>query len=402
MKKLARNIVATILGNQIRRLCKKNDIKVIGIVGSIGKTSTKLAVAKVLSSRYSVRHQEGNYNHLVTAPLVFFGESTPSLFNPLAWLMVFLRNEKQIRQKFPFDIVVLELGSDGPGQLKEFKKYLRLEIAVVTAITPEHMAFFRDLDEVAREELSVQDYSSLMLINRDLCDDKYIESLDNKLTYSLKKATDYKAADFEINQSLSIPEQYSHLAAAAVGTKLGIDKTEIKGSFKNIKPFSGRMQQLKGIKDSLIIDDSYNSSPEAVKLALDTLYKIKAPQKIALLGSMNELGSYSPAAHQEIGDYCDSKKIDLLITLGPDANKYLAPAAEAQGCRVQKFDSPYDAGGFIKQEIKSKAAVLVKGSQNKVFAEEAIKSILADSKDATKLVRQTPQWLKIKQRAFKK
>jgi len=115
----------------------------------MGKTSTKLAIANTLSTKYKVQHQEGNYNDLVTAPLVFFGEATPSLFNPLAWLAVFWRNEKKLRQTYPYEIVVLELGTDGPGQIDRFKKYLNLEVAVITAITPEHMEFFGALDEVA-------------------------------------------------------------------------------------------------------------------------------------------------------------------------------------------------------------------------------------------------------------
>jgi UDP-N-acetylmuramoyl-tripeptide--D-alanyl-D-alanine ligase len=160
------------------------------------------------------------------------------------------------------------------------------------------------------------------------------------------------------------------------------------------------MQKLTGINNSIIIDDSYNSSPVAAKLALDTLYGLESPQKIAILGNMNELGDYSKQAHEEIGSYCDPKQLELVITIGPDANKYLGPVAVTRGCGVKSFDSPYEAGEFIKPLIKSGAVILVKGSQNKVFAEEAIKLLLANPADEAKLVRQSPQWLKIKQKAF--
>jgi UDP-N-acetylmuramoyl-tripeptide--D-alanyl-D-alanine ligase len=141
MKQLARSIVAKILGYQVKRLYKKNNIKVVGVVGSIGKTSTKLAIARVLSAKYKVRYQDGNYNDLVTVPLIFFGEPEPSLYNPLAWLATFWRNQRQVNKSYPYDVVVVELGSDTSGLISEFRAYLRLDIAVITAITPEHMEF---------------------------------------------------------------------------------------------------------------------------------------------------------------------------------------------------------------------------------------------------------------------
>jgi UDP-N-acetylmuramoyl-tripeptide--D-alanyl-D-alanine ligase len=390
-----------ILGYQVRRLCKKNQIKVIGVVGSIGKTSTKLAIAEVLKSQFRTRSQEGNYNHLITAPLVFFGEQTPSLFNPLAWIAVFWRNQRQLSRPYPYDIVVLELGTDGPGQIIEFKKYLNLEIGVVTAIAPEHMEFFNSIDEVAKEELSIQKFATLILANKDLCSDNFLKNVSQLLTYSVKTQADYVPKKLGIDlEAKTTAEQYSLLAAATVASKMGVQSDIIKASLATIQPFAGRMQKLQGIHGSIIVDDSYNSSPEAVKLALNSLYEMKAPQKIAVLGNMNELGDYSKGAHEEIGKLCDPKQLELVVTIGPDANEYLAPTAQANGCQVQKFDSPYKAGEYIRPLVKKNAAILVKGSQNRVFAEETIKSLLANPADSQKLVRQSPAWLKKKNKAF--
>jgi UDP-N-acetylmuramoyl-tripeptide--D-alanyl-D-alanine ligase len=416
VKTVAKSLVAAILGWQLRRLQKKNNFKVVAVTGSIGKTSTKLAIANVLSTKFHVRHQDGNYNHLVTVPLVFFGEATPSLFNPFAWLGVFWRNEKQINAKYLYELVVLELGTDGPNQISQFKKYLRLEIAVVTAITPEHMVLFRTLDDVAKEELSVSAFSSLLLANKDLCDEKYLTSLPELLTYGVHKPADYmlksdgsKALVTSGKETLldtdvtskSEAELYSILAAAAVGHKLGMQPEEIKKGIIDIKPVAGRMQRLAGVNSSIIIDDTYNASPEAVRLALSSLYKMDSPQKIVVLGNMNELGTSSEEEHRKIGEYCDSKQLSLVLTLGPDANEYLAPAAEANGCKVISFDNPYTVGDYLKPIIKPGAIILAKGSQNGVFAEEALKILLADPKDQTKLVRQESQWLRIKNKAFK-
>jgi len=137
-----------------------------------------------------------------------------------------------------------------------------------------------------------------------------------------------------------------------------------------------------------------------MKAALHTLYRLAAPQKIAVLGNMNELGKYSEAAHHEIGQYCDPKQLDLLVTIGPDANKYLALTAAAKGCKVQQFDDPYSVGEYLKPIVKKGALVLVKGSQNRVFAEETVKLLLANPKDAEKLVRQSAEWLKKKAKLY--
>ncbi|MBX4201655.1 UDP-N-acetylmuramoyl-tripeptide--D-alanyl-D-alanine ligase [Candidatus Saccharibacteria bacterium] len=414
MKKLAKKIVVTKLGYQLRKLKQKNDFKVVAVVGSIGKTSTKLAIARVLSSKYKVCYQDGNYNDIVTVPLIFFGQKLPSLFNPIAWLILLWNNKKQLRRKYPFDVVIIELGSDGPGQIAEFKQYLDIDIAVVTAIAPEHMANFSSLDDVAREELAVAGFSKSLLANADLCGE-YIKRIPKLASYGKNPSADFmlkpegknlivtskstKIAQIE-DHELSGPEQYSLLAAAAVANKLGMTPDEIKTGITNIKPVPGRMQKLGGINGSTIIDDTYNASPEATKLALDTLYKAEAPQKIAVLGNMNEMGEMSEAVHKEVGSYCDPKQLDLVITIGPDANLFLAPAASAKGCKVEMFNSPYNAGTALKPLIKKGALILFKGSQNGVFAEEAVKILLADPTDGQKLVRQSPDWMAIKQKAF--
>lgn len=401
MKKALKKIVAGILGHQVRQLQKRNNFQIIGVAGSIGKTSTKLAIAQTLEGKFRVKYQDGNYNDLVSVPLVFFDEPMPSLLNPMAWLAIFARNQKKIKE-YPYDVVVLELGSDAPGQIKQFKKYLRLEIGVITSITPEHMAFFGTLDSVAKEELAISQFASLILANSELCPKKYLSNVPNVLTYAIKEKADYGLSEIAgADKDKSDAEIYSLLAAAAVALKLGMTHDQIAAGLAHVKVVPGRMHTLKGINGSLIIDDSYNSSPAAAKMALDYLYGIVAPKRIAVLGDMNELGDSSQSAHEEIGAYCDPRKLDRVLTLGPEANKYLAAAAESKGCKVQAFDSPYAAGEYLKSILQKGDAVLVKGSQNGVFAEEAVKLILANPKDSDKLVRQSDGWLKTKRKAFK-
>ncbi len=420
MKKAAKKIIVIILGWQVRRLRKKTNVKVVAVAGSIGKTSTKYAVATVLEQSYRVCWQEGNYNDLASVPLVFFGLDMPSLFNPIAWLMVFIKIERKLAKEYPYDVVVIELGTDYPGNLVQFKKFIHADIGVLTAIAPEHMEFFMDLDTVAKEELTIAGLSNKLLIGIDYCDQKYLAGIDDYLTYGESQESNYRLNDvrFSLNGSkfriLKEGKEYiddqhdsfaktqlmSVTAAVAVADFMGIDKQSIKNGIHKIMPVSGRMQRLQGINDSIILDDTYNSSPEAVKAALDTLYKIDAPQKITLLGNMNELGSYSDSAHIEIGKYCDPKQVNLVVTLGPDANNYTALAAEENGCKVVRTDTPYQAAEVIKDNLKNGAVILVKGSQNMVFAEEAVKALLDNPDDTGKLVRQSPSWLQKKQRIF--
>ncbi len=421
LKNFGKRVAVAFLGWQVRRLRAKHHVRTVGVVGGYGKTSTKTAIATVLAQHYRVRFQAGNYNDLVSVPLVFFGERLPSLFNPFAWLLLLLRNERQIRGSYPYDIIVLELGTDGPGQIAAFGQYVRLDLAVLTSIAFEHMEFFSGLPAVAHEELAVREFSDRLILNADLCGRSYWDNAQPQpLTFGYDAQADYRLDDvhfargafaFKVHQhnrsafearlpGVAKAQVYSACAAMVVAELLGVPRPEMKKGIAAIVPVSGRMEMLAGIRGSVILDETYNSSPSAVKAALDTLYGMRAPQKIALLGNMNELGKFSKQAHTELGKYCDPRKLDLVLTLGPDANKYLAPAAITHGCAVATFDTPYEAGAYLQTHIREHAAVLVKGSQNNVFAEEAVKLILADPEDAAKLVRQSDDWLRKKAQNF--
>jgi UDP-N-acetylmuramoyl-tripeptide--D-alanyl-D-alanine ligase len=130
------------------------------------------------------------------------------------------------------------------------------------------------------------------------------------------------------------------------------------------------------------------------------LYQFEVPQRIAVLGMMNEMGDYSPEAHRQVGAYCDPSKLEVVVTVGADANEYLAAVAEARGCQVERCASPYEAGTYVKSLLKPGAVLLFKGSQNRGFIEEAIKSVLANPTDADHLVRQSDYWMSRKRVQF--
>lgn len=417
-KKFGRAIVCSILEAQVQELLRRNKITVIAVVGSVGKTSTKLAIADLLSHSWQVIHQAGNYNDRVTVPLVFFGQREPSTFNIFGWLRVFGANQGTLAYPYPYDTVVVELGTDGPGQLKHFA-YLKPDISVVTAVSPEHMEYFKTLDAVAAEELSVFSFSKRVLVNGDDIPGQYLAGREFTDYSLVSQAATYFAAGTRGDlggQTLDITlpggqhevavSYIGHqgakfaLAAAAVADMLGMPAEQIVAGLPKLKHFSGRMQVLPGVQNSTLIDDTYNASPMAVKAALDVLYTARTSQRIAILGSMNELGDYAREAHHEVGEYCDPKKLALVVTIGRDAKRWLAPAAKARGCTVKSCLSPYEAAAYVATHLREKAVVLAKGSQNGVFTEEALKPLLADPADAAKLVRQSPAWLKAKLRQF--
>ena len=404
---------------------KHPDVKLVAVVGSVGKSTTKVAIATVLSEKFRVRLHNGNHNTNLSAPLAILGIEYPSNIKSLsAWMAVFKAAKQRIKLPTDVDVIVQELGTDRIGQIPHFGKYLNPDIAVVSAISPEHMEFFQTIDNVAREELSAVNYSKQALINYDDIDSglmKYISN-DNVSAYGTSTLAEYHliGGDYVLDEghqgSLVIPEfpepinitmnligEHSlrpAVAAAAVAAKLGMDATEISIGLSKVRALPGRMNTLRGMKDTLIIDDSYNSSPLAVTSALRELYKLPAPQKIVVLGSMNELGESSAAEHEAVGKLCDPSQLAWVVTVGEQAEKYLAPAARARGCQVKSFRDSISAGGFVHGVIENGAAVLFKGSEGKIYLEEAIKVILHSTDEQEKLVRQSPQWLERKKAFF--
>ena len=396
-----REIVARLLRWQSIKYINKNKPKIVVITGSVGKTSTTQAIATVLSRSFRVRKTLENYNTEFGIPCSVFANKLPgSIKNPFAWLWLIIKNQISIFKKAPFDVLVLELGTDKPGDIKSYN-WINADVAVVTAIAAEHMEYFKTLEAVAEEELSVGEYSEKVLINKNMVDNKYLKYINNDQIFNYAREDierlNIKQSDLQVLASHSVD---AVSAAIAVGKVFGMSDSELINGAKSIKPLPGRMQRLEGIKNSTIIDDTYNSSPEAVKAALEYIYQTESTQRIALLGSMDELGSTSRDSHIEVGNYCDPKKIDLVVTLGQDANNYLADAAKDNGCAVAESMTTYEAAGIIKRQLREGATVLCKGSQNGVFAEEAVKLLLEDQNDSKYLVRQSKSWMKKKQKNF--
>lgn len=399
---------------------KKHHPKLIVVVGSVGKTTTKNAIATMLHPKFRVQAERGNLNSELSVPLAILGIEFPPeelLRSIRVWRHIFKAMRKRIRDSQGVDVIIQELATDGPGQIPHYGTYLRPDMAIVTAVAPEHMEHFPGgMDQVAREELSVASYSDLTIINRDDVDESFAPYAEttNITNYGLFggeyrfETTDgtpldgytgkFFGPEFAegIETTVHLVGDHNLKAAAVaglVGAKLGMTAEEIAEGLAEIMPTSGRMNILRGVRGSTIIDDTYNSSPNAAIEALRTLYLVDANQRIAILGSMNELGTFSVDAHREVGEMCDPNYLEWVITIGDDAAHYLAPAAKRKGNNVQSFPDPISAGTFANKVLKSGGVVLAKGSQNGVYAEEAIKILLAHVEDQQHLVRQSGEWL---------
>ncbi|HPF31348.1 MAG TPA: Mur ligase family protein [Candidatus Saccharibacteria bacterium] len=421
-----KNIVQRKLERYVRKYFKKHpDIRLVVVAGSVGKTSTKVAIATVLSESFRVRLNEGNLNTHMSTPLAILGIKYPDNIKSIKeWLAVFKSARTRIKSPTDVDIIVQELGSDRIGETEHFGRYLKPDIGVVTAVSPEHMEFFKNIDNVAKEELAVANFSKQALINREDIEGEFAKYLTNvnMNTYGTSSVAEYNftSTDYSIENghegTFKCPE-YSDsvfvkihvygehslrpaIAGAAVAVKFNMNPSEIVSGLSKIRPQPGRMNILKGYKNSIIIDDTYNSSPLAAEMALREVYKISSPQRIVVLGSMNELGDVSAEEHKKLGEMCDMNELAWVITVGDEAEKYLAPASRAKGCQVRCFKTSIQAGIFVKSIIEEGAVVLFKGSQGDIFLEEAVKIMLHSTEDEKQLVRQSSAWMKTKEDFF--
>lgn len=423
---MIKGLIQNKLERSVRRYFKRHpEVKLIAVVGSVGKTSTKIAIGTVLSESFRVRLEEGNHNAELSAPLAILGVAFPdNIRNPFQWMRVLSAVNKRVKAESDVDVIVQELGTDRIGQIPHFGTYLNPDITVVTSVAPEHMEFFKTLDAVAEEELSAVNFSKSALINRDDIDGKYAEDIRNAniSTYGTTDTAEYRfttsdytyvdgftgtftAPEWQGSQPVTLKLVGDHstraaVAAGAVGIRLGMNQQAVTAGMAKIQAVKGRMNILRGVEGSVIIDDSYNSSPLAVASALRALYQMNVPGRIAVLGSMNELGDTSEAEHTAVGKLCDPAELTHVITVGEEAEKYLAPAARANGCHVVSFKSALEAGACVHKLLDQGGAVLFKGSQGGIYLEEAIKIILHSTDDEEQLVRQSEAWLERKRQFF--
>lgn len=320
---------------------KHPEVRLIVVTGSVGKTSTKVAIATVLSEHFRVRLHKDNHNTNMSAPLAILGIEYPkSVKNIGEWLKVFKAARKRISDSTDVDVIIQELGSDRIGQVPHFGTYLQPDVAVVTAVSAEHMEYFHTMDVVAAEELSAANFSKQAIINKDDIDGKYARYITNanintygtdvnaeyhfiSMEYTVKNGHTglYYAPEFSDPMPATIQSLGEYtlrpvIVAIAIAIKFGMDTPQITRGLSKIYSLPGRMNRLRGINDSMIIDDTYNSSPLAAESSLRVLYQLLVPQRIVVFGDMNELGETSVVEHEALGRLCDPNQLAWVVTVG--------------------------------------------------------------------------------------
>lgn len=418
-----KKILEKILKFFTQAIINKYNPEIIGITGSVGKTTTKLAISEVLSTTYNVGTNLKNYNNEIGIPLAVIGADTGgrSIFK---WLAVFLKAFKLLifKDKNYPNFLVLEFGADKPGDIKYLCGILPVKVAVVTAVAPVHIEFFENIDHIAEEKCDIVRAlpdSGHVILNAD--DTRVLKmgahTKADVVTTGLAKNLDYSVSNFKLNQSdkveglsFKVHDQdfempnvvgkhfvYSALAAIAVGQIYNVDLITIAKTLKNFKTPSGRMRIMPGIKKTTLIDDTYNSSSLAAIEAIKLLAEINfGNKKYAVLGDMLELGNDAEELHQQVGGEVAKNKIDYLITSGELARDF-ARGAKAAGMdpdHIFSFKDSHEAGRFLQKRMKQGDVILIKGSQG-ARMEHVVKEVMArPERAADLLVRQDKSWIK--------
>ncbi len=407
---------------------------VIGVTGSVGKTSAKEAIYTVLSKKLTVRRNLKSYNNDFGVPLTVIGSASGGR-SVLKWAgVVFQAVALLLFRRFYPKVLVLEMGVDRPGDLKKLTKRFPCNIGVVTAIgtqEPVHVEFFRDATHLVKEKTIMVAHLSrndVAVLNRDDPRVWEMRKATNAkvISFGFHAEADVRASDLLMGQTLPDPtsptlggihfklhakgsvipvdlpgvlgahQVFPALIAAAIGLHVGMHLVEIAEALKSYQSPPGRMRLIPGVKQTLIIDDSYNASPAAVIAALETLAQFEmVGRTIVVLGNMAELGKESETAHAEIG----RKVLDVaevLVTVG-DLGKEIARSAERAGMSrdvIFTFDHSAEAGRFLQDHLQPLDVLLVKGSQS-MRMEKIVKELMTEPLRAQELlVRQEPSWLK--------
>lgn len=364
------------------------DIKVVGVIGSVGKTSTKEMIASVLSQKYCVLKTEGNLNNEIGLPLTIF------------------------KIKKEHEVAVLEMGISDFGEMHRLAEMAKPDICVITNIGYSHLERLISRDGILKaktECFSHMTENGIAVLNGD--DDKLcnITDVDGRpvLFYGTEKepllldtlegqkrgakkriyatgitelgltgtgAVIHITGDAgEETFSVEIPiagrhNVYNALAAVSAGTALGLTAEEMKRGIESVQTIAGRNNLIR--KDEItIIDDCYNANPVSMKASLDVLSKASG-RKIAVLGDMGELGEDTKKLHYEVGAHFKGKGIDLLYCTGELSKEIMAGAKETDGhIRISRFETKEALSEALLKEIKEGDTILIKASHFMEFPE---------------------------------
>jgi UDP-N-acetylmuramoyl-tripeptide--D-alanyl-D-alanine ligase len=347
------------LGTAVRRLWGK---PLVGVTGSTGKTTTKDAIAHVLSQRFRVLKSEGNFNNHFGLPLML------------------LKLEPE------HDIAVIEMGMSRAGEIAALAKIAQPEIGVVTNVAPVHLEFFDSVADIARakyELIASLPANAIAILNAD---DEYVSQFGRDfhgkvVLYGMKTSADVRAENVEFcgaagsvfevvagscreRATLSLVGThniYNALAAVAVGLERGLTPSEAVSALATLAPADKRGEVVQ-VGNITVINDCYNSNPKALEAMVDTLVAMPAKRHIVVAGEMLELGPAGEELHRGSGRHMAMQKIDWLVGVRGQA-KPMVEAARKAGIRAEFVATPEEAGEWLIRETRDGDVVLLKASR---------------------------------------
>ncbi len=426
MKNLFKKTIVAILTFEAKILLKRHKPRIIAVTGSVGKTSTKDAIYAVLKNHLHTRKSEKSFNSEIGVPLTILGLHN-GMNNPFLWFKNIIDGGLHafLGRHYP-EVLVLEMGVDRKGDMKRLTEWIKPDVVVMTRLpdVPAHVEYFESPQEVVDEKMTLvyalKEGGAFVYNNDDEKIQHYLpEVRQNAFGFSRYSPSHFTAssdtviydgaspigmeftlthikeqAKTKVLGSLGIQHVYIYGAAVAVGSLFGIVLEDSAKALASHVPPPGRMRVLQGMKNTVIIDDTYNSSPVACEHAIQTLSELKTTgRKIAVLGDMLELGQFSVREHERIGEFL-AKKVDMLFTIGVRARKIAEGALEFGLSEKNIFQ--YDGIEKLVEELRplleANDIVLVKASQG-IRAEKVVAAIMAEPEKAGELlVRQDDIW----------
>lgn len=402
---------------------KKSPTPIIGVTGSVGKTTCVKAIYEILSTHYQVKRTPKSLNSEIGVPLAILNQKS-GFGNPLLWARVFLGAILTLLFDWKkFDYLILEMGVDKPDDMKYLLRFITPQIGVFLNVAPVHTEQFAQFPDpiaairaeklkliktlpadgvgIIKEGTQVKTQACLLSFGSGNQAELKIESVRSS-TEGLEFDLNYQDQKQRFQLSQVLGKEYAYTVAAAVGVGLvcGISLKTAADTLKNFHLPLSRLSLLPGLRGSYLIDSTYNASRVSMLMALSVLEDYTDQRKVAVLGDMRELGDLTQQEHEVVAQKA-VKVADELVLVGPLMREYFLPKAinlSFPQSKIHPFDSAIAAGKFVRDELlKGGEVVLLKGSQNTIFLEEAVKILMKEPERAPELVcRQEPEWLKIK------
>lgn len=442
---MLKKIIARIVLNYFRffariQLAKNPRSTIIGITGSAGKTSTREAMVLILKSRGKVKESEGA-NSESGIPLDILGLH-PKNYSMLDWLrLMILAPIRALTFTEYFDFYVVEMGIDSPDAPKNMAYLLSIitpNVSVVLNAGLTHTANFdylvkdknskrrkeKLINLVAKEKMALARgvaSGGVAIVNLDQKEfAKNIKDLESrKITYGKSAKADlriintstslqgfslsfsYQGTIYKLTTPDILPDHYGHTFAAAIsaGCSIGIPPSLSIQALSKYRSPAGRLRIFHGLNDSVVIDSSYNASPDTMLESLKLLKKIGSKhRKIAVLGDMRELGISTKLVHKQLADWV-RYYADEAILFGTATKEYTLPVLVSGKFPVLHFEQMSELIKYLKSRLKNNDIILVKGSQNEIFLERAVEEILLNQSDVKGLCRRGIYWDRLRRLA---